>query len=242
MAISLSGVVVVVGNYGSGKTEVSINLAAHAKSGGASVSVVDLDLVNPYFRAREARQMLGALGIDIVLPAEHLLQADLPILVPQVAGGIGASGGLHILDVGGDDAGATVLAALSDAFKGMDAPMKMLQVVNPYRPNTDSVDGCMRMRNAIESSSRLKVTGWVGNANLIEETTAAHVSFGVEFMASLSDASGLAVEFVTVPRDLLVQTQAMQVPWPVLPIDRQLVPPWTRAAKMQASLTMDHKE
>ena len=242
MTIKLAGIVIIVGNYGSGKTEVAINLAVHAKSAGTRVSVVDLDLVNPYFRAREARQMLTALGVDIVLPEKHLLQADLPILVPQVAGRIGASNGLQILDVGGDDAGATVLAALADAFKNIDAPMKMLQVVNPYRPNTESVEGCMRIRKAIESRSRMKVTGWVGNANLIEETAASHISFGVEFMASLSDTSGLAVEFITAPSGLLAQTSAMQLPWPVLPIQRQLVPPWTKAADMQAGQTMDHKE
>ena len=242
MAISLSGIVIIVGNYGSGKTEVSINLAVHAKNGGASVSVVDLDLVNPYFRAREARQTFADMGIDIVLPADHLLQADLPILVPQVAGRMGAPGDLHILDVGGDDAGATVLAALSDAFKGMDAPMKVLQVVNPYRPNTETEQGCLRVRDAIESRSRLAVTGWVCNANLIEETTASHISYGAEFMASLSATSGLAVEFLTVPQALLAQAEAMQLPWPLLPIQRQLVPPWTRAVKMQTGLKTGHKE
>ncbi len=242
MTIGLSGTVIIVGNYGSGKTEVAINLAVQEKLGGASVCLVDLDLVNPYFRVREARQTLDALGIDIILPPEHLLQADLPILVPQVAGCVGFSQDLHILDVGGDDAGATVLAALSNAFKGMDGPMEMLQVVNPFRPNTDSVDGCLRIKAAIESSSRLTVSGWIGNTNLIEETTAGHISFGAEFMASLSEASGLAVKFVTAPQGLLADARAMQLPWPVLPIQRQLVPPWTRAVNMQAGLTMDHKE
>jgi hypothetical protein len=232
VAISLSGIIIIVGNYGSGKTEVSVNLAAFAKDGGTRVSIVDLDLVNPYFRAREARQMLEALGIAIILPAEHLLHADLPILVPQAAGRIGLSDGLLVLDVGGDDAGATVLAALADAFKETDSPVKMLQVVNPFRPNTDSVEGCMRIRSAIESTSRLTVNGWIGNANLIEETTVDHITHGVRFVDALSKASGLPVEFITVPQDLLAEVDTMQLPWPVLPIQRQMVPPWTRAADM----------
>ena len=201
---------------------------------GAGVSLVDLDLVNPYFRAREARQMLDALG-----------HRHYPAPRTSAAGRLtdsGASGGrmyrlpqdLRILDVGGDDAGATVLAALSDVFKDMDGPMEMLQVVNPYRPNTDSVEGCLRIKAAIESSSRLTVSGWIGNANLIEETTVGQISFGAEFMASLSGASGLAVKFITAPHALLADARAMQLPWPVLPVQRQLVPPWARAAKMQA--------
>ena len=109
-------------------------------------------------------------------------------------------------------------------------------------PNTDSVDGCLRIKAAIESSSRLTVSGWIGNTNLIEETTAGHISFGAEFMASLSEASGLAVKFVTAPQGLLAEARTMHLPWPVLPVQRQLVPPWTRAVNMQAGLTMDHKE
>ena len=242
MTISISGIVIIVGNYGSGKTEVSINLAAQAKEAGAGVSVVDLDLVNPYFRAREARHLFDTLGIEIILPAEHLLQADLPILVPQAAGRVGAQGDLHILDVGGDDAGATVLAALAEAFKKYDGRMEMLQVVNPHRPNTDSVEGCLKIRDAIESSSRLKVTGWIGNANLIEETTQDHIVGGAEFMASLSEASGLAVAFITAPQRIWATMNARQFPWPVLPIRRQLVPPWTEAVEISPGNNKDHKE
>jgi Mrp family chromosome partitioning ATPase len=84
--IGLSGIVIVVGNYGSGKTEVAINLAVHQHRLGTKVRMADLDLVNPYFRTREARTSLNALGIEVILPPEQLMQADLPILMPQVAG------------------------------------------------------------------------------------------------------------------------------------------------------------
>ena len=66
VAIELEGIIVVVGNFGSGKTEVAINLAAERKKDGAEVRVADLDLVNPYFRTREARRLLTDLGIDLV--------------------------------------------------------------------------------------------------------------------------------------------------------------------------------
>ena len=112
MDISLSGIVVIVGNYGSGKTEVSINLAVHCKRKGLDVRIADLDLVNPYFRTREARKALETFGIEVVLPPQEYLQADLPILSPTIAGMIRQPDGLVILDIGGDDAGAMVLAAL----------------------------------------------------------------------------------------------------------------------------------
>jgi hypothetical protein len=98
MEITLSGIVIIVGNYGSGKTEISINLAANRKQAGVDVRVADLDLVNPYFRTREAKDALGSLGIDVVLPEDKYLQADLPILSPLVAGMIRGPSELTLLD------------------------------------------------------------------------------------------------------------------------------------------------
>jgi len=80
LALDLEGIIVIVGNYGSGKTEVAVNLAIHRRRAGCEVRVADLDLVNPYFRTREARRPLADLGIEVVLPPERYLHADLPIL------------------------------------------------------------------------------------------------------------------------------------------------------------------
>ena len=115
--IDLDGVVVIVGNYGSGKTEVAVNLALHHRRGGKDVQIADLDLINPYFRTREARVPLRKLGIEVVLPPERYLHADLPILSPAVAGMLRQTGRLTLLDVGGNDAGATVLASLSHVLR-----------------------------------------------------------------------------------------------------------------------------
>jgi len=138
-------VVAIVGNYGSGKTEVSINLAVNRKRAGADVRIADLDLVNPYFRTREARKQLESLGIQVVLPPQEYLQADLPVLSPEIAGMIKNAAGLSLLDVGGDDVGAMVLAVLADAFKGIR--IQVLQVINPLRPNTATVAGCLKIKD-----------------------------------------------------------------------------------------------
>jgi hypothetical protein len=227
LGIRLTGVVIIVGNYGSGKTEVTVNLACHHQRLGMRVQVADLDLVNPYFRVREARKTLESMGIGVVLPPEQLMQADLPVLVPQVAGLLGGSADLAIMDVGGDDVGATVLAALQQPLGGMEGAVTMMQVINPYRPNTETVDGCLRMRQAIENKARIPVGKWIGNAHMLEETALEHFRYGHDFMRTLQDASGLAVEFITAPHDLLPLVENEQPEWPVLPVHRQLVPPWT---------------
>lgn len=228
MDIDLNGIVPIVGNYGSGKTEVAINLAVNRKRSGLAVRVADLDLVNPYFRTREAKNTLEALGINVILPPQEFLQADLPILSPAIAGVIRQPNGLTLLDVGGDDAGATVLAALGDAFAGLN--VHMLQVVNPMRPNTSTLEGCLRIKEQIEMASRLAVTGLIGNANLIDETGASEIVGGYNFLLELSEASGLPLEFITVATDLMEVIDTRQFSCPVLPIARQLVPPWKAAA------------
>jgi hypothetical protein len=203
--INLTGIVVVVGNYGSGKTEVCINLAVHRKLGGIDVRIADLDLVNPYFRTREARGSLAELGIEIVLPPEQYLQADLPILSPQVAGLIRRPSQLTLLDVGGDDVGATVLATLEDQLKGKS--LRVLQVINPLRPSIDGI---------------------IGNANLIDETTADDIYDGYDFVNGLCESSGLPLEFITVSRELSSVVDSRRFACPVLVIERQLVPPWQK--------------
>lgn len=228
MDISLSGIVAIVGNYGSGKTEVAINLAVSRKRAGLDVRVADLDLVNPYFRTREAQNALETLGIKVILPPREFLHADLPILSPAIGGMIRQPAGLTLLDVGGDDAGAKVLGALGDAFAGID--VRMLQVVNPLRPQTATIKGCLKIKDEIESAAKLSVSGLIGNANLMEETGAREIYDGHDFLLKLSAASGLPLEFITVATELLANIDIRRFNCPVLPLARQLVPPWKVAA------------
>ena len=227
MEITLTGIVIIVGNYGSGKTEISINLAASRKRAGVDVRIADLDLVNPYFRTREAKDALSDLGIEVVLPEDKYLQADLPILSPMVAGMIRSPSELTLLDVGGNDVGATVLASLEDLFQNQ--PARMLQVVNPLRPDTNTIEGCLKVRTDIETAARQTVSGIIGNANLIDETGCDEIHSGYDFVVKLSQESGLPLEFITAPRELMPDIDTERFNCPILPIDRQLVPPWKSA-------------
>ena len=231
MDINLRGLVVIVGNYGSGKTEVSINLAVNRKRAGLDVGIADLDLVNPYFRTREARMTLTDLGIQVILPPEQYLHADLPVLSPTIAGIIQDFGDLMILDVGGDDAGATVLSALADAFSGKR--VHMLQVINPLRPQTSTVSGCITMRNEIEKAAQLTITGLIGNANLIDETGTEDIYSGYEFVETVSQECGLPLAFITVSQELLPKIDLKRFSCAVLPIARQLVPPWLKVSEFR---------
>lgn len=231
MDILLKGIVIISGNYGSGKTEVAINLAAYRKNQGIDVRVADLDIVNPYFRTREARNQLAELGIEVVLPPEQYMQADLPIISRSVSGLIRHPSALTILDVGGNDVGAMVLASLADAFQC--ALYTMLQVVNPFRPDTQSLEGVMQMKHEIEKASRLSISGWIGNANLIDESTTETVLTGYAFMKKLCESTELPLAFITAPVNLLPELKTEHFSCPVLPIKRQLVPPWKPAVRLK---------
>jgi hypothetical protein len=233
LELKLEGIVVIVGNYGSGKSEVAINLAVHHRQAGLGVRIADLDLVNPYFRSREARQALATLGIEVVLPPRQYLQADLPVLSPVVSGLIRRPGEIAILDAGGDNVGAMVLAALGDAFAGRAC--QMLQVVNPLRPATATIAGCLRIRSEIEAAARLPVTGWIGNANLIDETTAEVIRDGYAFARELARSSGLPLACITAAGELADRLDREGIECPVLTIRRQLVPPWKKPINLPSA-------
>jgi hypothetical protein len=227
MEIDYNGIVIIVGNYGSGKTEIAINLAVREKRNGKDVKLADLDLVNPYFRTREARKQLRAMGIDVILPSEAYMTADLPILSPRVAALIRQQRHLAILDAGGDDVGATVLASLAEPLKGR--PVRMLQAINPFRPYTDTVAGCRKICREIERASKIKMNGIVGNANLMDDTQPAHIYEGYDFVKKISQESGLPLEFIAVEETVRSGIDLKRFSCPVLTIKRQLVPPWRSA-------------
>jgi hypothetical protein len=102
-------------------------------------------------------------------------------------------------------------------------------VVNPFRPYTDTIDGCEMIRSEIEQCAKLKVNGLIGNANLMMETDLSHIQQGFDFMQKLSAQNGLPLEFITVPDSLAQSDNSLQLACPILYIKRQLVPPWMQA-------------
>lgn len=226
MEIDLKGIVIICGNYGSGKTETAVNLAITKKKQGVDVKIADLDIVNPYFRTREVKDLLEKMGIGVVLPDKQYMHADLPILAPAVAGIIQQPAELTILDAGGDDAGVTILAALADHLS--KKIVSMIQVINPFRPFTENVQGCLKIKDEIEASSKLKITGIASNANLMEYTQTSHIYKGYELLKEVSEASGLEMKFITAPEHLVPQLETDRLSCPVLTIDRKLSFPWNR--------------
>ncbi len=215
----------IVGNYGSGKTEIAVNLAIQLAEGGRRVQLADLDIVNPYFRSREARHLMEAHGVRVVVPPGTQAFADLPIILPEIQGMLHPpEGTTTIFDVGGDDVGARALASFRPAIG--DAPYELWQVVNARRPFTRDVEACLRMRSEIEASSRLRVTGLLANAHLVGETTADVVLQGWRLARAVGEASGLPVRAVAVMRAVAAAAELRAIAAPLLVMDRHMLPPW----------------
>ena len=234
MGINLNGIIAIVGNYGSGKTETAINLALHKKKAGSDVRIADLDLVNPYFRTREALALLTENGIETILPDSRYRDADLPILSPKIYGMFQQPRDLEILDVGGGDVGSTVLGALAHITAGV--PVNVLQVVNPHRQYSQTITACMKTRQEIEAVSGLKITGIVSNANLMTETSLDHIYDGYGFAQSLAEACGLPLAFITAPADRVKYLEPKRCPCPILPTTRRLVPVWDNSAPIKKEI------
>jgi len=217
-------IVLFTGNYGSGKTEIAVNYSSWLAKQGVKVAIADIDLVNPYFRCREARQPLEALGVRVVAPEGAYFAADLPILLPELKGLIAKPDGVSVLDVGGDNVGATVLASLSDVFDRCQ--FEMFFVVNQKRPFTTTVDGVKRIIREIEEASKLKITALAGNTHLIDETTADIVIEGADFTKNVGKETGLPVKFIGVMQYLMPQVEGKIDGIPLIPMTRLLLPPW----------------
>jgi CobQ/CobB/MinD/ParA family nucleotide binding protein len=218
-------VVMIVGNYGSGKTEVAVNLCLHLARRGRRVQIADLDIVNPYFRCREAGALMEAHGIRVVVPPGDQAWADLPIVLPEIRGLLHPPADtITVFDVGGDDVGARVLASLRTSIA--DGEYELWQVINAKRPFTDTADGCLAMRRAIESASRLTVTGLLLNSHLIDQTTPDTVLDGWTLAREVSARASLPVRAVSVMAHLADEPSIRAIDAPLLRLERHLLPPW----------------
>ncbi len=216
-------IILFVGAYGSGKTEVAVNYALQSRPTVENLAIVDLDIVNPYFRSRERQELVTAAGIHVVAPEGALSTADLPALPPEIGGVLQDPSRYAVFDVGGDDVGARVLGRYSKMFTPAD--YDMFFVVNASRPFTQAMKPAVAVMRAIEQTSRLKVTGLVNNTNLMQFTDVPLLQKGEELALAIGEATNLPLAFNAVAENLVdAATAVMRAP--VLPLQLYMKRPW----------------
>jgi hypothetical protein len=171
--------IVISGAFGTGKTEIAINLALQLREAGhPHVTLVDLDIVNLYFRSRQKAHELEQRDIRVISAVEGFEHADLPALSPAIYSAFDAKDSRVVFDLGGSDLGGTVAGMFHDGFAG--EPYEHWLVVNPYRPFNETAEATVEMAGRIEARSRLRITGMIANPHMLDETTPALVRDGLE--------------------------------------------------------------
>ena len=175
----------VTGHYGTGKTEFSVNLALALAEAGERTALADLDIVNPYFRSREAA------GVRLIATPQALADADVPALPAELHALLEDRTVRGVLDIGGDPSGARVLARYRPRIVKED--YRLLYVVNAARPEVRTAERSAEVLRAIETVTGLACTGLVNNTHLCGETTAEDIREGAALAEEVSRLTGIPV-------------------------------------------------
>ncbi len=194
------------GHYGSGKTNLSVNYAAYLKRLGYPVTVADLDIVNPYYRAKDSEAALRAMGIGFIASRFANSNVDLPAMPKEIYGLVNDPDRYGVLDIGGDDRGALALGRYApDIVK--EGEYEMLLVVNRSRPLTRTAEETVEVLREMEEAGGIRFTGIVNNTNLGLETKAEDVLSSVPYAEAVSELTGLPVKMTCAMRSLIPELE-----------------------------------
>lgn len=187
---------IITGHYGSGKSEFSINFAKKLNEEKKAICLIDLDIVNPYFRSREMRLSLSNLGIDVISDTLNSVKGlDMPYISPAIKGEIVQNKKNIILDCGGDNVGIRVLKQFDDEIRKRNYEMYM--IINVYRPETSTVEQIIEMKNKLESEVNLKITGLINNSNFLRQTTVDDMVYSDKILKDVSNKTKIPILYVS---------------------------------------------
>lgn len=220
---------IITGHLGSGKTEVAVNFAfqmagrVQPSDSSPGVAVVDIDVVNPYFAAREARYVLESHGIAVAAPSLKSTTADLPVLPKEVYQMLHREELTVIIDVGGDSAGARILGSLYEHLQGKN--LHTYCVVNTKRPSTSHRQGILSYIEHISMASRLPITGLIHNTHLLNETSAQDIFEGQKMLEEVAKETGLPIVFTAAMKNI-AQDLGTCIGNDILHMERYIKPPY----------------
>ena len=191
-------VIILIGNYCSGKTETAMNMAVLASEKGLKTQVIDLDRINDYFRMSDHIEMLLSHSIDVVSPSFAGKGVTQTVMPARVASAFDGDWDLVIFDVGGDQAGAHSLARYHQDFAALEpGQLEVWDIVNVFRPMSESPEKIIKLMGELEGFARQKVTGLINNSNLLNYASADDLRQGYDILREVSDRTGIPVVHTT---------------------------------------------
>ena len=195
---------VLIGNYGSGKTELALNFAITAAARGERTELLDLDMVNTYFRLTEPGRLMRMKDIRVVSPNFTNSSVETLSLPAEVQSAFAMDWDTVVFDVGGDAVGSTALGRYHQDFEALDpANLEVLNVVNIRRPLSGTMEKIIRLQEEMEVHSRLKITGMINNTNLAQVTTPEELRDGYEMIRQVSEKTGVPVLYTSGKKAML---------------------------------------
>lgn len=186
---------IIIGHYGSGKTEFCMNYVMKMRQElEGKIAIADIDVVNVYFRAREKKEMLEKNGIRVIDSSIRAAAVDVPSVSAAVMAPIQDESYNYIIDVGGDFVGAKVLGRFSNLLK--EGQYDMFCVVNANREETSTVEGVIKHIESIQTTSKCKITGLINNTHFIRETTKEDVLRGQILVEEVSKLTKIPVKYI----------------------------------------------
>lgn len=211
------------GHFGSGKTEISINYAIKAAESGDKVILVDLDIVNPFFRSTEVKDVLEAKGIKVLSPNFASTTVDVPSLPAEIYSVFADKSAKVIFDVGGDEVGARALGVYFPYFQ--KEAYRMFYVINTRRPLSGNQEDILDMMAQVQFKSRLKITDLINNSNLSYETAKSDIMEGNSLIRQISDMTDIPIAYTAGVKEVL-ETLPHNIGTSLFPIDIYMKPPW----------------
>lgn len=210
---------VFIGEAGSGKSEITLNIAAKlAAESGKGVDLFDMDQTKPLYRSRDLEDAFKSKGVDIHFQEQF---QDAPTAVGGVRTSL-VSDRYTLLDIGGGHQAAKFAGSYSDLLSKDDSVP--VYVVNPYRPWTKDVDGIDGTMSHILNSIRLDHIYILGNPNLGSATNEDEFIQGLEKIDELFD--GYCEVSSACVREDIYEAVKMRTDKTLIPIELFLTYEW----------------
>lgn len=218
--------IAVMGHYGSGKAEFAVNYSIYLKNKGHDVTLLDMDIANPYFRSRERQRVLEDKGIPVIFNIYGFdITEDLPAITPRIRTPLEDPDMNTVVDIGGNDSGARIIKQFIKYFEGDDVERYL--IINANRFETDTPEGALFHLKAIEEELALPVTGIINNTHMLAETRPEDVIKGHELCMKVSEETGIPVILDVCLRKF--EDDLKETGYDLFPIDLYMRPSWLDA-------------